>query len=117
MAGKNVIEYRAGWAGVDRDAGVYSDYDPLAHHAHTADARSRYGLCGRMAGTALRGQRRSKRAPLADLTATNSASGTGANLTSDAHLAALAIEHGYAVYSTDHDFKRFSAVKHVNPLD
>jgi uncharacterized protein len=45
------------------------------------------------------------------------ASGTGANLTSDAHLAALAIEHGYAVYSTDHDFKRFSAVKHVNPLD
>jgi uncharacterized protein len=44
------------------------------------------------------------------------ASGTGANLTSDAHLAALAIEHGYAVYSTDHDFKRFSAVKHVNPL-
>jgi uncharacterized protein len=45
-----------------------------------------------------------------------SASGTAANLTSDAHLAALAIEHGYAVYSTDHDFKRFSGLKHVNPL-
>ena len=46
-----------------------------------------------------------------------SASGTAANLTSDAHLAALALEHGYAVYSTDHDFKRFSGLKHVNPLD
>lgn len=45
-----------------------------------------------------------------------SASGTAANLTSDAHLAALAIEHGYSVYSTDHDFKRFSGLKHVNPL-
>ena len=44
------------------------------------------------------------------------ASGTAGNLTSDAHLAALAIEHGYAVYSTDHDFKRFSGLKHVNPL-
>jgi len=28
----------------------------------------------------------------------------------------LAIEHGYCVYSTDHDFKRFSGLKHVNPL-
>jgi uncharacterized protein len=45
-----------------------------------------------------------------------SMSGTAANLTSDAHLAALAIEHGYAVYSADHDFKRFAGLKHVNPL-
>lgn len=45
-----------------------------------------------------------------------SSSGMAANLTSDAHLAALAIEHGYAVYSADHDFKRFSGLKHVNPL-
>jgi uncharacterized protein len=44
------------------------------------------------------------------------ASGIAANLTSDAHLAALAIEHGYAIYSADHDFKRFSGLKHVNPL-
>ena len=43
-------------------------------------------------------------------------SGTAGNLVSDAHLAALAIEHGYAVYSTDHDFKRFPGVEHVNPL-
>ena len=45
-----------------------------------------------------------------------SSSGMAANLTSDAHLAALAIEHGYAVYSADHDFKRFAGLKHVNPL-
>lgn len=42
--------------------------------------------------------------------------GTAGNLVSDSHLAALAIEHGYTVYSTDHDFQRFSGVEHVNPL-
>ena len=42
--------------------------------------------------------------------------GTAGNLVSDAHLAALAIEHGCTVYSTDHDFKRFPGVEHVNPL-
>lgn len=42
--------------------------------------------------------------------------GTAGNLTSDAHLAALAIEHGCAVYSTDNDFKRFPGIEHVNPL-
>ena len=43
--------------------------------------------------------------------------GTSGNLTSDAHVAALAIEHGAAVYSADHDFKRFPGVEHVNPLE
>ncbi len=42
--------------------------------------------------------------------------GTAGNLTSDAHLAALAIESGSEVYSTDNDFKRFPGVVHVNPL-
>jgi toxin-antitoxin system PIN domain toxin len=42
--------------------------------------------------------------------------GSAGNLVSDAHLAALAIEYGYSVYSTDHDFKRFAGVEHVNPL-
>jgi toxin-antitoxin system PIN domain toxin len=45
-----------------------------------------------------------------------SAAGTAGNLTSDAHLAALALEHGYAIYSADNDFKRFSGLSHVNPL-
>lgn len=43
-------------------------------------------------------------------------SGTGGNLTTDAHIAALAIEHGYTVHSTDNDFRRFSGLRHVNPL-
>lgn len=43
-------------------------------------------------------------------------SGTAGNLTSDAHIAALALEHGCPIYSTDNDFKRFPGVKHVNPL-
>jgi toxin-antitoxin system PIN domain toxin len=42
--------------------------------------------------------------------------GTGGNLTSDAHLAALAIEHGAILYSSDADFARFSGLKWRNPL-
>ncbi len=44
------------------------------------------------------------------------ASGTLGNLTSDAHLAALALEHGADIYSADYDFQRFGGVRHVNPL-
>lgn len=44
------------------------------------------------------------------------AEGTAGNLTSDAHLAALAIEHGCTVASTDHDFRRFAGVTVVNPI-
>lgn len=43
-------------------------------------------------------------------------SGTGGNLTTDAHLAALAIEQGATLYSADNDFKRFAGLVHVNPL-
>lgn len=42
--------------------------------------------------------------------------GTAGNLTSDAHLAAVALEHGYEVYSADYYFKSFPGVTHVNPL-
>ncbi|MGA7173133.1 MAG: TA system VapC family ribonuclease toxin [Candidatus Dormiibacterota bacterium] len=38
------------------------------------------------------------------------------NLIPDAHLAALAIEHGLPVFSTDSDFARFPEVRWVNPL-
>ena len=39
-----------------------------------------------------------------------------ANLVTDAHLAALAIEHGCQLASTDSDFARFSKLKWMNPL-
>jgi hypothetical protein len=42
--------------------------------------------------------------------------GLAANLTTDAHLAALAIEHGCALYSNDADFARFPGLLWVNPL-
>ncbi|MEX0658341.1 MAG: TA system VapC family ribonuclease toxin [Egibacteraceae bacterium] len=42
--------------------------------------------------------------------------GTAGNLTSDAHLAALALEHGAQICSTDGDFARFRGVELVNPL-
>ena len=42
--------------------------------------------------------------------------GTAGNLTSDAHLAALAIEHGAELWSTDADFGRFAGVRWFDPL-
>jgi toxin-antitoxin system PIN domain toxin len=38
------------------------------------------------------------------------------DLANDAHLAALAIEHGLTVCSTDGDFARFPGVRWENPL-
>ena len=42
--------------------------------------------------------------------------GTAGNLTSDAYLAALTIEHGAELCSTDNDFGRFSRLRWRNPL-
>jgi uncharacterized protein len=50
---------------------------------------------------------------MGELIAKTSPSG---NLITDAQLAAVAIEHGIAVVSTDSDFARFSRVRWVNPL-
>jgi predicted nucleic acid-binding protein len=43
--------------------------------------------------------------------------GTAGNLTTDAHLAALAIEHGAELCSTDTDFSRFAGLRWTNPLE
>jgi toxin-antitoxin system PIN domain toxin len=42
--------------------------------------------------------------------------GTAGNLTSDAHLAALAIEHGAELCSADVDFSRFEGLRWSDPL-
>ena len=42
--------------------------------------------------------------------------GTAGNLVPDAHLAALAIEHGGSVASSDRDFTRFQGLRWTNPL-
>jgi len=42
-------------------------------------------------------------------------SGTAGNLTTDAHLAALAIENGAKLVSFDTDFKRFKRLKVIDP--
>lgn len=42
--------------------------------------------------------------------------GAAGNLTTDAHLAALAIEHGAELCSTDSDFARFKRLRWTNPL-
>jgi toxin-antitoxin system PIN domain toxin len=42
--------------------------------------------------------------------------GAAGNLVSDAHLAALAIEHGAELYSRDNDFARFNGLRWVDPL-
>jgi toxin-antitoxin system PIN domain toxin len=50
---------------------------------------------------------------LADLLART---GTGGNLVSDAHLAALAIEHGATLCSCDTDFARFPGLDWIDPI-
>jgi hypothetical protein len=42
--------------------------------------------------------------------------GTAGNLTTDAHLAALAMERGLILHTTDADFARFPGLKWHNPL-
>lgn len=42
--------------------------------------------------------------------------GTGGNLTTDAQLAALAIEHNAEMCSNDTDFARFPGLRWINPL-
>jgi toxin-antitoxin system PIN domain toxin len=42
--------------------------------------------------------------------------GTAGNLTTDAHLAALAIENGAELCSTDTDFARFRRLRWTNPV-
>lgn len=42
--------------------------------------------------------------------------GVQANLVPDAHLAALALEHGLTLCSTDGDFARFPHLRWLNPL-
>ena len=44
------------------------------------------------------------------------APGVHGNLVPDAHLAALAIEHGLTLCSTDGDFARFSGLRWLNPI-
>ena len=43
------------------------------------------------------------------------AAGTTGNLTTDAHLAALAVEYGAAICSYDADFARFSGIRLISP--
>jgi toxin-antitoxin system PIN domain toxin len=42
--------------------------------------------------------------------------GVGGNLVSDAHLAAIAIDHGVEIVSCDADFARFPGLKWYNPV-
>lgn len=43
-------------------------------------------------------------------------SGTAGNLTTDGHLAALAISHGAVLVSCDNDFSRFKGLRWENPI-
>ncbi len=53
---------------------------------------------------------------LAHLRRNLGAAGVGANLVTDAHIAALAMEYQAEVYSNDSDFSRFPGLRWRNPL-
>ena len=42
--------------------------------------------------------------------------GTAGNLVTDAQIAAVAIEHGAVVHTTDTDFVRFTGLRWFNPI-
>ena len=42
--------------------------------------------------------------------------GTGGNLTTDAHLAAVCLEHNAVLHTADNDFSRFASLTWKNPL-
>jgi uncharacterized protein len=44
------------------------------------------------------------------------AEGRGGNMTTDAHLAAIAVESRGTIHTADTDFARFAGVQWVNPL-
>lgn len=64
---------------------------------HSVDPRTRIGICGDPAWV------------------TDQVPGQG-NLVTDIQLAALAIEHGLAIYSADTDFARFTELTWLNPI-
>jgi hypothetical protein len=86
------------------------------HRYEAASDGERVGTSGRMA----RGGERV--GTLADGASFRSAcpvvgpAGYSCNLVSDAHLAALAIEHGLLMCTTDRDFARFANLRWINPL-
>lgn len=41
----------------------------------------------------------------------------GSNLTTDAHIAALAADYGLIVHTNDADFSRFPGIQCINPLE
>jgi uncharacterized protein len=41
----------------------------------------------------------------------------GGSMATDAHLAALSLEHGATIYTTDRDFSRFPSVRVINPIE
>lgn len=51
------------------------------------------------------------------LDALTAEAGVAGRLTTDIHLAALAIEHQAELHSSDSDFSRFSGLRWVNPLE
>lgn len=53
---------------------------------------------------------------LAVLTDLLAEAGTGGNLVTDAHLAALAIEHAAELLTSDHGFSRFAGLRWSDPL-
>ena len=111
-----VFRRRTRRATLDRRSGSPScdNQRPCGAAADQSGASCR--VCRLLAQPAQCGTGCAKPESLARLTESLRLTGTAGILTSDAHVAALALEHGCDIYSADHDFARFPGVRHVNPL-
>ena len=105
---------RTRWLGVDRRAGVFSLATSPPVSAATDSGRgsgARRGVDNAAQHPAVR-----NRGALADLQGLLQQAGTAGNLTTHAHLAALAIARGATLVSCDGDFGRFRQLKWESPL-
>jgi len=78
--------------------------------------RTAWALVGGLAVSARAEPRFTRDIDLAVAAARDAEAGMAGNLTTDAHLAAVALELGASVCSTDADFGRFPGVERISPL-
>ena len=116
MAGDDAFRARAYRRGLVGLARVHSNYNAPPSLPESAPAYEGVRDRRRMAGEAKRYCPSTNRTTRRHSPGLLEPLGTAGNLTSDAHLAALAIEYGAELCSADTDFGRFQGLRWTNPL-
>ena len=115
MVGRDALSRHACRIALARDIGVRSDLDQSATRLRAVVASRRNSRSSALAGYSECRDRSAGRSHGDILFGFLEHTGVAGNLTSDAHLAALAIENRAVLASTDLDFARFPGLRWLNP--